>query len=159
MSANVVPDGNLIRELDNFRLTGTYTDANGNTVKVDNLSKFSYKSPQTLAGWNKRQDPLTFYFGSEVNDETYKAISEITGRYARGTVYNANPDTSWVSNIETNPTEQMVTNLASELRNYSEALSDRMLSEFQSQREQLSSGQYEAYKNILEYFKEAARQA
>lgn len=154
VSVNAKASVDMINDLDKLMKTGEYVNANGELVKLDNMTKFNYKTPQDVANWNTRQDPLTFYFSDEVNQETYDAIKEITGRHARGSVYNANPNSSWISNIEKNPTTEMVNALADEIEKYSPNLASNLRKNIKKSGDvKMSSGEFEAYNNMLNYFK------
>ncbi len=155
VSLNVKPDSDLITELDIFMKTGEYTNANGKTSKIDDVTKFFYKTSVNIESWNNRQDPVTIYFRSDVNKETYNAICDITSRYARGYVSNSSNETPWISKIEKDPTDEMVKNLENELSTYSKNAASSLHSTFLSQSKALSSGQFQAYTNILKYLQEA----
>lgn len=153
VSLNVKPEGDFINELDIFMKTGMYTDSNGKPAKVENVTNFFYKTPLNQKSWNERQDPVTVYFRSDVNDETYKAIADISSRYARGYVNNGNGNAPWISNIEKDINEEMVNSLIKELETYSKRAASTLKSTYASQSKALSSGQYQAYINILSYMK------
>ena len=117
-SANVKASKDMINALDGLVATGKYRNAAGELVEVKNISSFYYKTPEYASKWNGRQDPLTFYFTEKVNNETKQAIAEITSKYARGGVNNADALYPWLSNVEVNPTNKMVDELAQKLKKY-----------------------------------------
>ena len=82
ISLNVVADKNLLAELDRLCATGTYVNANGQTVRV-NMPDCTYKTPQSLQGYTTRHDPITMYFEREVSEDVQNAIADIAGKYAR----------------------------------------------------------------------------
>ncbi len=157
VSLNIKPEGDFINELDIFMKTGIYTDANGKPSKVEDVTNFFYKTPLDVNSWNDRQDPVTIYFRSNPNNETYKAITDISSRYARGFINNGNKNAPWISNIEKEPDDILVNNLIEELGKYSQRASSALKNTYIAQSKALSSGQYKAYMNILSYIKAAAK--
>lgn len=158
-SANVKASKDMISALDGFAASGQYRNAAGELVKVENVSSFYYKTPDIVSDWNRRQDPLTFYFKGQVNDETKKAIAEITSRYARGNVNNADTVYPWLSNIEINPTNKMVDELYVKLKKYglnqcaSEVYGWKRSGEYAH----TSIGLYESFSNIVKYIENSLK--
>lgn len=152
-SANVKASKDMINALDGLVATGKYRNAAGELVEVKNISSFYYKTPEHVSKWNGRQDPLTFYFTEKVNNETKQAIAEITSKYARGGVNNADALYPWLSNVEVNPTNKMVDELAQKLKKYglnscAEKVNSWKTTGYYAH---TSTGLYEAFSNIIKY--------
>ncbi len=158
-SANVKASKDMINALDGLVATGKYRNAAGELVEVKNISSFYYKTPEHVSKWNGRQDPLTFYFTEKVNNETKQAIAEITSKYARGGVNNADALYPWLSNVEVNPTNKMVDELAQKLKKYglnscAEKVNSWKKTGYYAH---TSTGQYEAFSNIIKYIENSKK--
>ena len=152
-SANVKASKDMINALDGLVATGKYRNAAGELVEVKNISSFYYKTPEYASKWNGRQDPLTFYFTEKVNNETKQAIAEITSKYARGGVNNADALYPWLSNVEVNPTNKMVDELAQKLKKYGLNSCAEKVNSWKTKGyyAHTSTGLYEAFSNIIKY--------
>ena len=152
-SANVKASKDMINALDGLVATGKYRNAAGELVEVKNISSFYYKTPEYVSKWNGRQDPLTFYFTEKVNNETKQAIAEITSKYARGGVNNADALYPWLSNVEVNPTNKMVDELAQKLKKYGLNSCAEKVNSWKTKGyyAHTSTGLYEAFSNIIKY--------
>ena len=156
-SANVKASKDMINALDGLVATGKYRNAAGELVK--NISSFYYKTPEHVSKWNGRQDPLTFYFTEKVNNETKQAIAEITSKYARGGVNNADALYPWLSNVEVNPTNKMVDELAQKLKKYGLNFCAEKVNSWKKTGyyAHTSTGQYEAFSNIIKYIENSKK--
>ena len=158
-SANVKASKDMINALDGLVATGKYRNAAGELVEVKNISSFYYKTPEHVSKWNGRQDPLTFYFTEKVNNETKQAIAEITSKYARGGVNNADALYPWLSNVEVNPTNKMVDELAQKLKKYGLNFCAEKVNSWKKTGyyAHTSTGQYEAFSNIIKYIENSKK--
>ncbi len=158
-SANVKASKDMINALDGLVATGKYRNAAGELVEVKNISSFYYKTPEHVSKWNGRQDPLTFYFTEKVNNETKQAIAEITSKYARGGVNNADALYPWLSNVEVNPTNKMVDELAQKLKKYGLNSCAEKVNSWKTKGyyAHTSTGQYEAFSNIIKYIENSKK--
>ena len=158
-SANVKASKDMINALDGLVATGKYRNAAGELVEVKNISSFYYKTPEYASKWNGRQDPLTFYFTEKVNNETKQAIAEITSKYARGGVNNADALYPWLSNVEVNPTNKMVDELAQKLKKYGLNSCAEKVNSWKTKGyyAHTSRGLYEAFSNIIKYIENSKK--
>lgn len=158
-SANVKASKDMINALDGLVATGKYRNAAGELVEVKNISSFYYKTPEYASKWNGRQDPLTFYFTEKVNNETKQAIAEITSKYARGGVNNADALYPWLSNVEVNPTNKMVDELAQKLKKYGLNSCAEKVNSWKTKGyyAHTSTGLYEAFSNIIKYIENSKK--
>ena len=162
LSVNVKASAEMISEIDLMfkaaRQTGKYTLSDGTEVEV---GSFAFKAPANMEGWNNRQDTLTFYFEKPVTQGEIDAIADITAKYARGTVTNANEAYPWISNSTKYPTNEMVTELANQIREYNPSLASSLswkVSKY-GNNANISEGEFDAYSNMLRYMQEATANA
>lgn len=84
---------------------------------------FSFKVPDKIENWIKREDPVTMYFYEEISPELKDLIAKITEPYARGRINSAEKDspTPWMT-IEKQPTEEEIEKLLQEAKELNEDL-------------------------------------
>ncbi len=84
---------------------------------------FSFKVPDKIENWIKREDPVTMYFYEEISPELKGLIAKITEPYARGRINSAEKDskTPWMT-IEKQPTEEEIEKLLQEAKESNEDL-------------------------------------
>lgn len=156
MSLNVKGDSKLIQELDDLMATGRYVDDAGNVFNIKKTD-FYYKTYQNASNWGLREDPITIYFRGNINDETINAVGQIASKYARGALNSASKEVPFMI-IEQNPSSSMIYNLIQKAMRINPNLGKAILSRTYTSNNgtyyQMSSGQYNAYWNILnEYMK------
>ncbi len=158
ISLNVKGADALIAELDRFMSTGEYF-IDGRKYKVNNLTDFSYKTPDKISKWGDRVDPITMYFSGKINDETILALANITSKYKRGSIKNPINDLAdWISK-DKNITRKDVSDLIKFIRTYNgtEELAQAIEAEVRKYNGILSYGQYyaalTAFNRLIEYNK------
>ena len=84
---------------------------------------FSFKVPDKIEDWIKREDPVTMYFYEEISPKLKDLIAKITEPYARGRINSAEKDspTPWMT-IEKQPTEEEIEKLLQEAKELDEDL-------------------------------------
>ena len=160
ISLNVKGDSTLIRELDLLMTQGKYRDKSGRIYRI-NPTDFYYKTYEDASMWGTREDPITMYFRGDVNYQTLNAIGQIASKYVRGSLNNASKEVPFLV-LEQNPTNNMVINLINTAMRVNSNLGNAILKNTSIRRGNeyvLSSGQYNAYKNILNEYIEFLRYA
>lgn len=132
ISLNVVANPALLEELDNFLLTGKYTDSKNNKkrVKKTDLIGLNYKVPYKTESWLKRHDPITIYKTDSFSSDVVEAISSISEKYKRESVNNVPlvgslANRPWMA-IEKNFTEDDFLKIKTKAEKYSPSLADAM---------------------------------
>ncbi len=150
-SLNVTNDPQLIAELDNFMSTGTYT-VDGKTYVCENMVDFMYKTASDTSKWFTREDPITIYFKGEANSSTLEAITNITAKYANGSLHNAKGNlVNWFA-VEQSPDAAMINALKSSAWSTNKSIYQFL----ESHGSNYSSGAYESLLNIIDMINNAA---
>lgn len=132
ISLNVVANPALIEELDNFLLTGKYTDSKNNKkrVKKTDLIGINYKVPYRIESWLKRHDPITIYNSDSFSSDVVEAIASISEKYKRVSVNNVPlvgslTNKPWIA-LEKDFTEEDFLKIKTKAEMYSPSFADAM---------------------------------
>ena len=152
ISLNVKGDSKLIRELDTLMTNGQYRDKSGKIYSINPVD-FYYKTFEDASMWGTREDPITMYFRGDINYQTLNAIGQIASKYARGSLNSANENVPFMM-VEKSPTSYMVFDLINTAMKININLGNAILknTSFAGNEYILSSGQYNAYKKVLEEY-------
>ncbi len=154
-SLNVINHPGLINELDYFMKTGQYNYC-GFPYKVNNLSKFYYKTYADASKWYIREDPVSLYFNDKLNDETYLALVQITAKYRNNALHNAEGEMADWFKKEQSPDKSMIIPLIQDAQKVNNTLAEFIYRKSYNSANGnyvLSSGVYEAFSNIINKIK------
>ena len=147
-------DPQMLAELDELLLKGSYTDAAGNVhqLKGKEFSRGFYKTDTNEESWCQRHDPLTFYFDETVSDEMIDALAIVTDKYKRipqRELPGAVDGCPWIAH-EAYTTGADIDALIKEAAKVDGNLADALKSEGRN----ISTGQYNSYKKLLADYKQ-----
>ena len=147
-------DPQMLAELDELLLKGSYTDAAGNVhqLKGKEFSRGFYKTDTNEESWCQRHDPLTFYFDETVSDEMIDALAIVTDKYKRipqRELPGAVDGCPWIAH-EAYTTGADIDALIKEAAKVDRNLADALKSEGRN----ISTGQYNSYKKLLADYKQ-----